>query len=1056
MKIKHIFLTIILIFPFVIFAQNGIDQKNNIGALKNNNGNVNAENIDNPDLQGINPLNPNKQNDENKKSGVFNIVSFSKSQISSSDITSKIIAIKSEKRENPLAIYISNNIKDFSNIHNPKKIAYSILGDPTVKESMKIDNENNFHIENIKTDNLGITHIKMNQFYKGLMIFGGQIYIHYKKNKTYSVINGRWFQGKYTEENINQGIKYRNKNHFVFNLSETHIKNIIKTDLESLRIKIKDFSISRDQFIPEKQWTIQKMLFQPKGEQYLKPVYIVEIVADPLHRFKYILDSNRGEILRRQKEYCSLIDDSHPPTPQGAVVAHAKDLNGVTRDINVLTINNHYYMIDASRAMFNSTKSNLPDEPYGVIWTIDANNTNPNNDNFSNSLTHVHSGNNTWNALSVSAHFNAGFAYDYYKTKFNRNSINGNGGNVVSIINVSDEDGSGMDNAFWGGSAMYYGNGNKAFTSPLAKALDVSGHELTHGVIQSTANLEYYGESGAINESFADVFGAMMDRDNWQMGEDVVSLQYFPSGALRDLSNPHNGATQGSYAWQPANTSEKYTGTEDNAGVHTNSGIPNFAFYKFATAVGKEKAENVYYRALTFYLTKSSKFVDLRVAIEQAADDLYGTNVKNAASAAFTAVGIGSGGSTGSGSGNQGELSINPGQDFIICTDDNQNGLYLLNGNGQVLNNGSPISNTPIQSKVSITDDGSNIIFVGQDNKIHYIYINWQTGDISETIIQDQAIWRNAVVAKDGSHLAALYSEVDNKIAVYDFGVQEWKDFELKNPTTVQGVELGNVEFADAMEFDYSSEWIMYDCKNKIGSNNGLDIEYWDIGFINVWNNDNNYFADGRTEKLFSELPEDVSIGNPVFSKNSPNIIAFDYISNETYNILGANINTGEVKLIFNNADLGYPNYSKDDKKIIYDYYDNGYNIAIIDLNQDKISSVVNSAKYLVNGARWGVWFANGIRDLTTGVYDIYPNAVTQTIVYPNPMSNTLNITTKDFNSEVEITIFDILGNKKLQKTLTLSDLNLSVDISNLKTGNYLVKITDGIKYYSGKIVVFK
>ncbi len=1058
MKLKYIFLTLVAILPFVLFAQKGIDQKNNIGALKDNGGNNNdVINIDNPDLLGIDPLNHNQQNGSNKKSGIFNIVSVDKAKISSSDVASKIFSVTSENRENPLALYISNNIKDLKSIHNPKQLAYSILGDNEVKKRMEIDNENNFHIVNVVTDDLGITHIKMNQFYKGLMIFGGQIYIHYKENKTYSVINGRWYKDNSVKDYTNQGIKYRNKNKIPFTLTEAHVKNIIKTELESKRIEIKDLSKFGDQFVPDRQWTIQKMLFQPENRQYLVPVYVVDIVADPLHRFRYIVDGNRGDFLRKQKEYCSLIDDSHPPTPNGAIVAHAKDLSGISRDINVYSLNNNYYMIDASREMFDATKSNLPDEPYGTIWTIDANNTNPNNDNFSNSLSHVHNSNNNWNALSVSAHYNAGYAYDYYKNKFNRNSINGNGGNVVSIINVSDEDGSGMDNAFWGGSAMYYGNGNKAFTSPLAKALDVSGHELTHGVIQSTANLEYYGESGAINESFADVFGAMMDRDNWQMGEDVVNPQYFPSGALRDLSNPHNGASQGSYAWQPANTSEQYSGTEDNAGVHTNSGIPNFAFYKFATAVGKEKAENVYYRALTFYLTKSSKFVDLRVAIEQAAEDLYGTNVKNAASSAFAAVGIGTGGNTGSGSGNQGDLNINPGQDFVICTDENQAGLYLLNGTGQVLNNGNPISNTSILSKVSITDDGSNIIFVGQDNMIHYIYINWQTGEPSESIIQNQPIWRNAVISKDGTHLAALYSEVDKKIAVYDFGVQEWKDFELKNPTTGQGIELGNVEYADAMEFDYSGEWIMYDCKNIIGSNGGLDIEYWDIGFINVWNNDSNYFANGRTEKLFSELPEDVSIGNPVFSKNSPYIIAFDYISDQTYNILGANIETGDVKLIFNNFDLGYPNYSKDDKKLIFDYNDNnGFNIAIIDLNNDKISPVMNSAKYFVNGARWGVWFSNGIRDLSTATKEINKNIVSETFVYPNPVSNTLNITSKDFNTDINISIYDILGKKALDKVVRINNNNLSLDISNLKTGNYLVKITNGKKYFTEKIFVLR
>ena len=1054
MKIKYFFFTILILFPFILFSQKGIDQKNNIDAFKDNGGtNSGIGSADNPDLQGIGPLNSSQNQETSNASGVFDIKTVDKSKISSTNLTSKIISIKYGRRENPLALYINNNINNFQDISNLKELAYSMLGDPTVKEQMKIKNEKNFHIVSIVTDDLGMTHIKMNQFYNGLMIVGGQIYIHYKKNKSFSVINGRWFK-----DNAGKGNKMdRNGNvcSTTFVLSENQIKNIVRSDLESKRIKIRILPKFIDQIIPDRQWTFQKMMFQPEGKQYLVPVYVVDVVADPMHRYRYIVDGNRGDLLRQQKEYCSFLEENKLPPPDGNVVAHANDLKGVTRTINVYEENNHYYMIDAARGMFDSGKSNLPAEPYGTIWTVDANNTNPNNDNFENSLTQVHNSNNSWSALSVSAHYNAGFAYEYYKNKFNRNSINGNGGNVISIINVADEDGSGMDNAFWGGAAMFYGNGKVAFTSPLAKALDVSGHELTHGVIQSTANLEYYGESGAINESFADVFGAMMDRDDWQMGEDVVNLQYFPSGALRDLSNPHNGASFGSPAWQPSHTSEQYSGEEDNAGVHINSGIPNFAFYKFATAMGKDKAENVYYRALTYYLTKSSKFVDLRIAIEQAAEDLYGANAKNAASSAFAEVGIGAG---SSGSSNQDDLEINPGQDYIICTDANQNGLYLIDGAGNVLNNGNPISNTPVLSKVSVTDNGKNVIFVGKDNKIHYIYFSdWQTASITESIIQNQPIWRNAVVSKDGTRLACLNLNVDNKISVYDFGLQEWKEFELKNPTSAQGIELGNVEFADAMEFDYSGEWIMYDCKNKIASNGDLDIEYWDIGFVNVWNNENNNFASGRIEKLFSELPENVSIGNPVFSKNSPYIISFDYLDDENYFILGANIETGEVKAIFNNNDLGYPNYSKDDKKLIYDYYDDsGYNLAVIDLNSDKISPVMNSAKYFVTGARWGIWFSTGIRKLTTATIDINKNKVSETSVYPNPASNILNIETKDFLKDFNIAIYDIFGNKVLSKTFNSINSDIELNISNLKTGNYLVKITDKDKYFMEKIIVFR
>jgi Zn-dependent metalloprotease len=110
------------------------------------------------------------------------------------------------------------------------------------------------------------------------------------------------------------------------------------------------------------------------------------------------------------------------------------------------------------------------------------------------------------------------------------------------LINVADDDGSSMGNAFWNGQAMFYGNGDGAF-QPLARGLDVAGHEMSHGVIQSTANLEYQGESGALNESFADVFGVLIDRDDWKIGEDVVKASSISFRRIAQYGKPLQWST---------------------------------------------------------------------------------------------------------------------------------------------------------------------------------------------------------------------------------------------------------------------------------------------------------------------------------------------------------------------------------------------------------------------------------------------------------------------------------------------------------------------------------
>lgn len=154
---------------------------------------------------------------------------------------------------------------------------------------------------------------------------------------------------------------------------------------------------------------------------------------------------------------------------------------------------------------------------------------------------------------------------------------------------MSESNGSAMDNAYWNGQAMYYGNGDVAF-KPLAGAIDVAGHEMTHGVVEKTANLEYKSQSGAMNESMADIFGSMIEGLNWKIGEDVVRTAYFTTGALRDMSNPHNGGNNSNdNGWQPAAMQEYVSGSSDNGGVHINSGIPNHAYYLLLQVLQKQK-----------------------------------------------------------------------------------------------------------------------------------------------------------------------------------------------------------------------------------------------------------------------------------------------------------------------------------------------------------------------------------------------------------------------------------------------------------------------------------
>ncbi|HEX2396379.1 MAG TPA: M4 family metallopeptidase, partial [Bacteroidales bacterium] len=463
-----------------------------------------------------------------------------------------------------------------------------------------------FKIKNIHTDDLGISHIWTIQQYKGIEVYGSESVFHFDSQK--ERFTGSFFKSS-VELDINPKVQY------------TQALELVKKDLSKITV-YRELTSKEKKFLKYDAAECSLILFDKSGGNY-SLAWMISVRPNFIEEWQYTIDASDGSIIRKFNNTKS----------DGPTTGSAPDLNNISRTFDVYLEAGTYYLLNISMPMFNSATEE------GMIMTLNANNTSTSNLDYSM----ITSTNNAWSGMSsaVSAHYNAFLAYEYFRTKFNRNSINAQGGNIISFINVTENDGSSMENAFWNGQAVFYGNGGSHFKS-LSGAIDVSAHELGHGVVSNSANLEYQGQSGAINETYADIFGSMVDRDDWLIGEDVVKTTYYPTGALRDMSDPHNGGTQSNIYWQPAHVSEMYLGSQDNGGVHINSGIGNRAYYLFATAVTKDKAERVFYRALTEYLTKTSQFIDFRIAVVQAAKDLYGASSTEAVKAgeAFDVVGI--------------------------------------------------------------------------------------------------------------------------------------------------------------------------------------------------------------------------------------------------------------------------------------------------------------------------------------------------------------------------------------------------------------------------------
>lgn len=249
------------------------------------------------------------------------------------------------------------------------------------------------------------------------------------------------------------------------------------------------------------------------------------------------------------------------------------------------------------------------------------------------------------------AYTGSGDVYDFYKRIYNRNSINDAGLRLDSTVHYDKN----YDNAFWDGQQMVYGDGDGVIFQRFTKSLDVIGHELTHGVTQYEAGLEYLNQPGALNEHMSDVFGSLVkqwkrkqtaDKADWIIGEGLFAKGINGVG-IRSMKAPGTAYDDPKLGKdpQPAHMKDLYRGKQDNGGVHINSGIPNRAFYLASEAIGGnawEKAGRIWYVALRDRIKPKSNFKDAATLIIAVAGELYGanSNEQKAVQSAWQTVGV--------------------------------------------------------------------------------------------------------------------------------------------------------------------------------------------------------------------------------------------------------------------------------------------------------------------------------------------------------------------------------------------------------------------------------
>jgi Zn-dependent metalloprotease len=373
----------------------------------------------------------------------------------------------------------------------------------------------------------------------------------------------------------------------------------------------------------------EKVLFPtlfPRSNGHYRSCYVFEIFAhEPVKKARVFIDAESGEAV-------FIEDQLH----MADVPATAQTKYSGSQEITTDSFTGGFRLRESGRGNGVETYNMQNGTSYG--GSVDF----TDSDNFWNNF------NAQLDEVGTDAHWGAEMTYDYFYYKHNRNSIDNQGFKLKSYVHYN----SNYSNAFWNGDEMTYGDGNGTSTTPFT-ALDICGHEIAHGLTSNTAALTYAYESGALNESFSDIFGTSIEffakpnQANWTVGEDIGII-------IRSMSNPNAYGSPDTYQGNYWNF-----GSSDNGGVHTNSGVLNYWYYLLVVggsgvndngnsysvdSIGRTKADKIAYRTLVSHLGNGSQYADARFYSILSAVELYGScsDEVEAVTKAWYAVGIGS------------------------------------------------------------------------------------------------------------------------------------------------------------------------------------------------------------------------------------------------------------------------------------------------------------------------------------------------------------------------------------------------------------------------------
>ncbi len=463
----------------------------------------------------------------------------------------------------------------------------------------------------------------------------------------------------------------------IFPISDVTTQPTVKAE-SALNVAIKHTGAQKYMW-DDAEYVKENSYKKPEGELVLIPIEQNDGSFKLLLAYKF--DIYAAQPLSREYVYVDALDGKILMTD--AIIKHAKSIYGDISTPHNETSEQNSDALNAKLALVSGTAATRYSGSQTISTTLVGSNytlrdSSRGNGVFTYNLkkgtalksTDFTDANNSWTAAefnnaafdnaALDAHWGVASTYDYFKNTFNRNSYDNAGAALKSYVHYS----SAYENAYWSGSEMVYGDGASTF-SPLT-SLDVTAHELGHAVCEYSANLVYARESGALNEGLSDIWGAVVEnafaptKQNFLIGEDITKVS---PGYLRSMSNPKSGLSGqpdtylGTY-WKAATSSCSPSQSNDQCGVHSNSGVLNHFFYILTqgksgtndkgsvysvTGIGFEKSAKIIYRMETSYLSSNSTYASVLTYAIQSAKDLYGVGSTEAIATqnALYAVGLG-------------------------------------------------------------------------------------------------------------------------------------------------------------------------------------------------------------------------------------------------------------------------------------------------------------------------------------------------------------------------------------------------------------------------------